>query len=134
MGYWGGYISKILYVKTKESGPLGAWAGHSPLDPPMQYSIYLIADFRSAKWSFGSFRVEFWSVKIYQKTGFFSNLYTVTCQVQHKMSQKWVEEICEECEVFSAAQMLCLVVLIFLSQVNAKIETEASYWDCVQLF
>ena len=32
----GGYISKILYVKTKESGPLGGegvhWAG--PLDPP----------------------------------------------------------------------------------------------------
>ena len=27
---WGGYVSKILYVKTKESGPLG------PVDPPMQ--------------------------------------------------------------------------------------------------
>ena len=32
----GGYVSKILYVKTKESGPLrGACAGHIPLDPPM---------------------------------------------------------------------------------------------------
>ena len=32
----GGYVSKILYVKTKESGPLG---GHTPaalpLDPPL---------------------------------------------------------------------------------------------------
>ena len=29
----GGYISKILYVKTKELGPL-RW-GAPPLDPPM---------------------------------------------------------------------------------------------------
>ena len=26
----GGYVSKILYVKTKESGPGGACAGHAP--------------------------------------------------------------------------------------------------------
>ena len=25
-----GYVSKILYVKMKESGPLGACAGHAP--------------------------------------------------------------------------------------------------------
>ena len=33
----GGYISKILHVKTKESGPLGggACAGCAPLDLPM---------------------------------------------------------------------------------------------------
>ena len=32
-----GYVSKILYVKMKESGPLGG-GGHvldAPLDPPM---------------------------------------------------------------------------------------------------
>ena len=26
----GGYVSKILYVETKESGPLGACAWHTP--------------------------------------------------------------------------------------------------------
>ena len=32
----GSYVSKILYVKTKESGPLGGRApGTPPLDPPM---------------------------------------------------------------------------------------------------
>ena len=32
----GGYVLKILYVKTKESGPLGGHApGTPPLDPPM---------------------------------------------------------------------------------------------------
>ena len=32
----GSYISKILYVKMKELGPLGGvCAGHTPLDPPM---------------------------------------------------------------------------------------------------
>ena len=32
----GSYVSKILYVKMKELGPLGgARAGHTPLDPPM---------------------------------------------------------------------------------------------------
>ena len=30
----GSYVSKSLYVKTKESGPLGGAAG-APLDPPM---------------------------------------------------------------------------------------------------
>ena len=33
----GGYISKILHVKTKESGPIGGGARRArpPLDPPM---------------------------------------------------------------------------------------------------
>ena len=32
----GGYVPKMLYVKTKESGPLGGCApGTPPLDPPM---------------------------------------------------------------------------------------------------
>ena len=32
----GGYVSKILYVKTKESGPLGGHVlGMPPLDLPM---------------------------------------------------------------------------------------------------
>ena len=32
-----GYVSEILYVKMKESGPVGggARAGRAPLDPPM---------------------------------------------------------------------------------------------------
>ena len=34
----GGYISKILYVKMKESGPLGGGVhGARPLDPPKQF-------------------------------------------------------------------------------------------------
>ena len=34
----GSYVLKILYVKTKELGPLGgARAGRAPLDPPMGY-------------------------------------------------------------------------------------------------
>ena len=32
----GGYVSKILYVKTKELGPLG---GRAPLDPPMVMGV-----------------------------------------------------------------------------------------------
>ena len=32
----GSYISKILYVKTKESGPLGGVCRARPLNPPMQ--------------------------------------------------------------------------------------------------
>ena len=33
---WGSYISKILHVKMKESGPVGGGAlGAPPLDPPM---------------------------------------------------------------------------------------------------
>ena len=34
----GGYVSKILHVKTKESGPVGG-AARPPLDPPMPYPI-----------------------------------------------------------------------------------------------
>ena len=38
----GGYVSKILHVKTKESGPVGgAHAGRAPLDPPMALQITL---------------------------------------------------------------------------------------------
>ena len=37
----GSYISKMLYVKTKESGPLGGRAaGTPPLDPPMHIITY----------------------------------------------------------------------------------------------
>ena len=37
MDFQGSYISKIFYVKTKESGPLGGHAPGTPppLDPPM---------------------------------------------------------------------------------------------------
>ena len=31
----GGYVLKILYVKMKESGPLGGRVPGMPLDPPM---------------------------------------------------------------------------------------------------
>ena len=31
----GGYVSKILHVKTKESGPVGGGGARPPLDPPM---------------------------------------------------------------------------------------------------
>ena len=31
----GGYVLKILYVKPKESGPLGGVRRARPLDPPM---------------------------------------------------------------------------------------------------
>ena len=34
-----GYVSKILYVKTKESGPLGGMRWAHPLDPPMGVKI-----------------------------------------------------------------------------------------------
>ena len=38
----GSYISKFLYVKTKELGPLGgARAGRGPLDPPMLFMTLL---------------------------------------------------------------------------------------------
>ena len=39
----GGFVLKILFVETKESGPLG-WgtcAGHAPLDPPMHWHVVL---------------------------------------------------------------------------------------------
>ena len=50
----GGYISKILHVKTKESGPIGgARAGRPPpLDPPM-LSV--------ARWKCRRDRVDHWS-------------------------------------------------------------------------
>ena len=35
----GSYVSKILYVKTKESGPFGGVPGAHPLDPPMHSKI-----------------------------------------------------------------------------------------------
>ena len=43
----GGYVTKILYVKTKEFGPVGGRApGTPPLNPPMQNTsnkyIYII--------------------------------------------------------------------------------------------
>ena len=38
MALGGGYVSKILYVETKESGPLGDVRRASPLNPPMQYA------------------------------------------------------------------------------------------------
>ena len=39
----GGYVLKILYVKTKELGPLGGRApGTPPLDPPMGQDGYLL--------------------------------------------------------------------------------------------
>ena len=48
----GGYVSKILYVKTKELGPLeGARAGRAPLDPPLLSS-------RTAIWSIPVFLTE----------------------------------------------------------------------------
>ena len=38
----GGYILEILYVKMKESGPLGgACAGHAPLNLPMLVKVML---------------------------------------------------------------------------------------------
>ena len=39
----GGYVLKILYAKTKESGPLGGRApGTPPLDPPMLREQHLV--------------------------------------------------------------------------------------------
>ena len=35
----GGYLSKILYVKMKESGPLGGVHWARPLDPPMLWHL-----------------------------------------------------------------------------------------------
>ena len=34
----GGYVSKILYVETKDSGPLGGRVPGTPPDPPMYLS------------------------------------------------------------------------------------------------
>ena len=37
----GGYVSKILHVKMKESGPVGGGARRAPpLDPPMRSDNY----------------------------------------------------------------------------------------------
>ena len=36
MGSRGSYVSKILYVKTKESGPLGSVCRECLLNPPME--------------------------------------------------------------------------------------------------
>ena len=36
----GGYISKIMYVKMKESGPLGGVRRARPPDPPMVLETY----------------------------------------------------------------------------------------------
>ena len=45
----GGYVSKNLYVKTKESGPLGGRApGTPPQDPPM-ISVILIDNLQCSK-------------------------------------------------------------------------------------
>ena len=43
----GGYISKILFVKMKELGPLGGERapGASPLDPPMMYIASIVFAF-----------------------------------------------------------------------------------------
>ena len=39
----GDYVSKILYVKTKELGPLGGRVpGTPPLDPPMKRSVFFV--------------------------------------------------------------------------------------------
>ena len=39
----GGYVSKILYVETKESGSLGGVRLAHPLDPPMVNNTYKMA-------------------------------------------------------------------------------------------
>ena len=44
----GGYVSKILYVETKKSGPLGGVRRSRPLDPPMPNSILGIGGSRGA--------------------------------------------------------------------------------------
>ena len=38
----GGYVSKILYVKTKESGPVGGARRARPSDPPMPLNYQYI--------------------------------------------------------------------------------------------
>ena len=45
MDYRGGFVSKILYVKTKKLGPLG---GRAPGAPPRSANayIYLLVSFR----------------------------------------------------------------------------------------
>ena len=55
---WGGYVSQILYVKKKESGPLGGVRrARPPLNPPMigdykdSYVIIACGSYRNGKWS-----------------------------------------------------------------------------------
>ena len=45
----GGYVSKILHVKTKESGPMGGGARRArpPLDPPMASCSMIYLTMRS---------------------------------------------------------------------------------------
>ena len=40
----GGYVSKILYVKTKESGPLGGGVRRASanVDPPMHLKVIIV--------------------------------------------------------------------------------------------
>ena len=55
---WGGYVSKILYVKTKELGPLGGMcAGRAPLDPPMQINWACDLSQTNFSLTFGPFQV-----------------------------------------------------------------------------
>ena len=56
----GGYVLKILYVKTKELGPLG---GRAPLDPPMNAVIILQRELPSGVYNFSTpgDRRLFWS-------------------------------------------------------------------------
>ena len=44
----GGYISNILYVKTKEFGPLGGVLRARPLDAPMKNKVY--KDLKYLQW------------------------------------------------------------------------------------
>ena len=51
-GRWlpSGYVSKILYVETKESGPLGGMHRASPLDPLM-LTVHLAVQFQLGVYS-----------------------------------------------------------------------------------
>ena len=52
----GGYVLKILYVETKESGPLGGRApGTPPLDPPMHCIMTDICSLRPLPYLDGFF-------------------------------------------------------------------------------
>ena len=51
----GGYVSKILHVKMKESGPVGGGACRvPPLDPPMVGTIHV------ARWNWVAFSYYFY--------------------------------------------------------------------------
>ena len=47
--FWGGYISKILYVETKEFGLLGGGVRRAPLDPPMIRLLEIVSAIRPYK-------------------------------------------------------------------------------------